>query len=174
MKKSIIFAGCSFIVLLFFFSQTSVMCHNSGEKAYKLFFNTKKGQEFKYDYLFTIKRIAEINDRKIESNSTTKAVINYSLDDIDASGNMSISLSFDSLSIESEGARGKTVADTKKNIGIPVHYKLTKAGKILETKGLDALPEIPNFNTKGEYDLKSFLMQLPDKEVKINDTWTGD
>ena len=38
---------------------------------------------------------------------------------------------------------------------------------------MENLPEIHEFNTKGEYDLKSLLFQLPGKSVKINDTWTG-
>ena len=174
MKKNIIFNVLAFLMILAFFSHTFGICLNPADKTYKLSFMSKKDETLKYDYIFTIKRIAEVKGRKIESNSLTEAVINYSLDDFDDSGNMLISLSFDSLIIESVGPRGKFVAETIKSIGVPILYTLTKRGKVIDTKGLDDLPVIPNFNTKGEYHFKSLLIQLPDKEIKMNDTWIGE
>ncbi len=174
MRRNIFFYFfVSFLVFcLFIYSYVNSL--RAGEKSFRLSFLDEKGKNIKYNYIYFVKRISEMMGRKTETNTETEAVINYTIDDFDQEGNMFISLSFDSLSKKILSPGGEFVADTEKTIDIPIQYKLNKRGRVLETIGLDALPTIPNFDTKGEYDLKSLFIQLPDKEVRINDTWVGE
>lgn len=162
----------TYLVFCFFTYSYGNSLH-AGEKSYRLSFSDEKGKNIKYNYTYFVKRISEMMGRKTETNSETEAVIDYSIEDLDHEGNMLISLSFDSLSKKIFAPGGKFIGDTKKTINIPIKYKLSKRGKVLETIGIEALPTIPDFDTKGEYDLKSLFIQLPDKEVKMNETWIG-
>lgn len=143
-------------------------------KTYKLFFAPKKGEVLKYDYQFALRRIREVAGRKSEINRSVAAVIDYGVEEVDPEGNIWVSLMYDALKMESLNPQGSSPAATQKSLGIPVRYLLDPIGRILKTKGLEGLPDIPDYNTKGDYDLMALLIQLPGREIGIGETWTGE
>ena len=135
------------------------------EKTYQLSFSREKGKNIKYKYSFDVRRYQETD--KSEMQSHRKAVIDYTVDGIDEDGHLSVTQKFDSLDIWSKNpTRGEYVTDTKERIGLPVHFTLDRSGKAIKIEGLEK-------NTMSEWDMISIFFQLPDRKVKIGDSWTG-
>jgi hypothetical protein len=137
------------------------------EKTYQLSFSREKGKNIKYQYSFDVKRYQEADGSENQSHRTTKAVIDYTVNGIDEDGHLSITQKFDSLYIWGKSpTRGEYTTDTKERIGLPVHFTLDRSGNVLKTEGLEE-------NTMSEWDMISIFFQLPDRKVKIGDSWTG-
>jgi len=169
MKKKVLLPIAYFALLTFFLMHT----HCTQRKTFTLSFTNEKGRNLKYDYSFSIDRIYERSGKKIKNTRKTNAVIDYLIQGSDKEGNIIVTLSFDLLSIYSKNLDREYTGDTRKSIGVPVIYTLNYRGKVIEVKGIDELPVIPEIGLKGEYDLISLFFQLPERQVKINDTWTG-
>lgn len=144
------------------------------EKSYKLSLSHEKGKHLKYGYSFDIKRIQEVRGTEREIDRKTEAVIDYGIGDVDENGNLVVTLKFDSLTMWAKNPEREYFGDTRKSIGVPVHFTLNKRGKVIKSEGLEDLPTVPELNLRGEWDLVSFFFQLPEERVKMGDTWTGE
>ena len=97
-KLIILFLIIGILLFFFFFTCDSEKDVQANDKTFSLFFLSEKGRELKYDYEFSIKRISELRGQKTESNSQTRAVINYTFEDTNDMGNLFVSLSFENQS----------------------------------------------------------------------------
>ena len=135
------------------------------EKTYQLSFSHEEGKNIKYQYSFDVRRYQEADES--ESQSHRKAVIDYTVNGIDEDGHISVTQKYDSLNIRAKNpTRGEYVVDTKERIGVPVHFTLDRNGKVIKIEGLES-------STMREWDMISIFFQLPDRKVKIGDTWNG-
>jgi hypothetical protein len=160
---AILLAGCA--------AQKPSLQEAAKTKPVNLTYHLKMGDKATYRMVSTTDVSQEMMGQVQEISTTTRSVIHYKVKEVQSDGNFLIEAVIDSMLIQGNNpalAQVQGMLDQVK--GIPVTFVVTPRGKVSSFKGLDVFPSMQGVgNWKKTF--KSLFIQLPDRPVKIGDSW---
>jgi hypothetical protein len=94
--------------------------------------------------------------------------------------NLSVELEYGKSSMDVENANGNASTDFFKLVGKKANFIVSSKGKLSDFSGFDKLPEIMTATQeslnedKYKLSIEELFNKLPDKPIKIGDTWAED
>ncbi len=140
-------------------------------KGINLTYHLKKGDKATYRTISTNDVSQEMMGQTQEFSTTTRAVVHYEVKNVQKDGNFVVEAVIDSLTIKGSNpalAQVQGILDKAKNK--PVTLIVTPKGKVSSIKGLKAFPTVQGAGN-WEQTFKSLFLHLPDKAVKIGESW---
>lgn len=159
-------------VLAWLFPLFLVCTFGCGERSFKLRFKFKPGDVYQYKITQDSKTIYEFMGKKIEMPSKSEVALTQKVDRVEQ-GVAEITITCDAYDMEMN-VGGKQIPNTMGSsmVGKQTPMKLRENGEILEPKGLQSMIALQGLSADINNALFSLYPKLPEKKLKIGDTWT--
>jgi len=177
-KFSVSFLFLPVLIMVVFLVSCAVPTQPSGEKIYELKYQLAKGTKI------TMISSAEVNSVTDQMGTEVLTDIYGETEDIyvvlstDKEKGLTLEYEFGERSQDMDSAEGSNSTDFSDLIGKKVKFILLQNGKVEGFEGFDGLPEITT-GAGEELNEETYILAvkttfplLPDKPVKIGDTWS--
>ncbi len=145
--------------------------------SYLLQYKGSPGKIRRYQMDTNLEQNMEMMGNEINITMQLVSFITQTIENIEDSGNINISIVYDSLQFDATGMqmvamKGKLEEQINKLKGKKIEFRISNKGEVLETSGIDSLlPQQLNQFVNSRELASSFTPDLPDKKVKIGDSW---
>lgn len=143
--------------------------------AYKLVYKMKKGQHLKYQTTTNVQNAMEMQGREMTTSSEIASTLHFDVEEVGKDGSISYTYALDSLSITVKTPQGdQSFQNPEGMIGKRTRQMITALGKKLKSAIVDSMQIPPALAQGGGGRQSAFrFIDLPEKEVKIGDTWAA-
>ncbi len=141
---------------------------------YKLAYRMKKGQRLNYRTTMTVDQSMEMQGREMNSDVDGTTALHIEVEEIGKEGNITFVYALDSLRTHVKSPQmDSTFRNPEALIGKRTRQTISALGKKLKSEVVDSVNLSGMLAQAGIGRQSSFqLIELPEKEVKIGDSWT--
>jgi len=141
--------------------------------AHKLAYRMKKGQRLQYKTTLTVQNSMEIQGREMATGSDVNSMLHLEVEEVGKDGRITYVYALDSLQVKIKTPQmDSTLKNPEGMIGKRTRQIMTAFGKKLKTVIVDSV-QLPGIMAQSGGRQSAFrFIELPEKEVKIGDSWT--
>lgn len=141
---------------------------------YKLAYRMKKGQRLNYRMTMTVDQSMEMQGNEMNSNIDGTTALHIEVEEVGKEGNIAFIYALDSLRTHVKSPQmDSTFRNPEELIGKRNRQTISALGKKLKSEVVDSVNLSGMLAQAGIGRQSSFqLIELPEKEVKIGDSWT--
>jgi hypothetical protein len=142
---------------------------------YKLVYRMKKGQRLNYRMTMTVEQSMEMQGNEMNSNIDGATALHIEVEEVGKEGNITFVYALDSLRTHVKSPQlDSTFRNPAELVGKRTRQTISALGKKLKSEVIDSVNLSGMLAQAGLGRQASLqLIELPEKEVKIGDSWTA-
>lgn len=149
----------------------------SADSGFILNYRMDKGTTLQYAISGTINQSMEMMGQSMDTKTDFLSKYSIKINDIDKQNNYLTTITIDDMSIKANNPQGSINPDLSSIIGKKFGLTASPKGKELEFSGVDSITIDMGQMAGGKQSVKNYFREvftdLPQKPVKIGDTWTS-
>jgi len=164
MKK--LFTIAAFLLLCGMFISSTMNAQDS----YKLVYKFQKGKTYRYATTTAGNMTQEMMGKEMKMSNGANMTVRAVVDDVLKNGDMVLVLSLDSAIVSSKSQMMDTTMNMTDLVGKRNKFVISPIGTVLSREVIDSVSTKGQFSGNVQRNLSNFS-KLPEKEVKMGETW---